>query len=276
MSQPDTYAVLWPRVRGWAMHTRASLVSPEREPSLVMVHGLGVSARYLLPTFDRLAPFYNVLAPELPGFGLSDRPPHALGVPELADVLAEWMDHMKLPRAALLGNSLGCQVIVDLAVRYPERVESLVLVAPTVDTRDHTMPRQLWRGFKDLLGEPWSLRAIIARDYLRTGTVRMYQTFRHALDDRIDEKISRVRARTLIVRGSRDPVAPRRWVEELAALAPHARVVEIEGGTHATNYTRPEALARVTARFLEGREVTDSPGAVRSGYQQKSSPRLMP
>lgn len=264
MREPTTYTILWPRVRGWAIHTRASLGSSERDPSLVMVHGLGVSARYLLPTFDHLAPFYNVLAPELPGFGRSDRPPRTLGVPELADVLVEWMDQMKLPRAALLGNSLGCQVIVDLAARYPERVESLVLVAPTVDTRDRTMPRQLWRGLKDLLGEPWSLWAIIARDYLRTGTVRMYQTFRHALDDRIDEKISRVRARTLIVRGSRDPVAPRRFVEELAARAPQARVVEIEDGTHATNYSRPAALARVTARFLEGRDLIERPAVVRS------------
>ncbi|HEY2895371.1 MAG TPA: alpha/beta hydrolase [Pirellulales bacterium] len=269
MSHPETYAVLWPRVRGWAMHTRVSLGSPARQPSIVMVHGLGVSARYLLPTFDRLAPFYHVLAPELPGFGLSDRPRHSLGVPELADVLAEWMDQMQLSRAALLGNSLGCQVIVDLAARFPERVESLVLVAPTVDTHDRTMPRQLWRGFKDLLREPWSLWAIIARDYLSTGTVRMYQTFRHALDDHIEQKIARVRAPTLIVRGSRDAVVPRRWVAELASLTPHARVVEIEGGTHATNYSRPEELARATARFVEGRDPTDSAAtAFRSAYQQ--------
>jgi 2-hydroxy-6-oxonona-2,4-dienedioate hydrolase len=269
MGEAGTYTILWPRVRGWAMHTRASVRSPVREPSIVMVHGLGVSARYLLPTFDLLAPLHRVLAPELPGFGRSDHPQHAVGVPELADVLAEWMDQVQLPRAALFGNSLGCQVIVDLAVRYPQRVECLVLVAPTVDTRDRTMPRQLWRGFKDLLGEPWSLWPILARDYLSTGTLRMYQTFRHALDDHIEQKISRVCAPTLIVRGSRDTVAPRRWVEELASLTPHARVVEIAGGTHATNFSRPEELARVTARFLERGDYSDAATApIRSGYQQ--------
>ena len=87
-----------------------------------------------------------------------------------------------------LGNSLGCQVIIDLAVRYPELVDAAVLVGPTVDTSGHTMIQQLWRGFRDLVHEPWSLWRILARDYLRTGTSRMYRTFRFALqDDRLEQ-----------------------------------------------------------------------------------------
>ena len=149
---------------------------------------MGVSADYMLPTLVRLAPDFNVWAPELPGFGKSDKPAHVLDIHELADILADWVRVIDIPSAVFLGNSLGCQVIVDLAVRYPQLVDAAVLVGPTVDTSGHTMIQQLWRGLRDLVHEPWSLWRILARDYLRTGTRRMYRTFRFALqDDRLEQ-----------------------------------------------------------------------------------------
>ena len=56
----------------------------------------------------------------------SDKPSHALDISELADVLAEWLGMIGLKRATFLGNSLGCQVIVDFAVRYPDLVDCIV------------------------------------------------------------------------------------------------------------------------------------------------------
>jgi 2-hydroxy-6-oxonona-2,4-dienedioate hydrolase len=223
---------------------------PASPRPIVFLHGLGVSARYMLPTFQLLASEYKVFAPEMPGFGRSDKPKHVCDVPELADVLAEWMMAVGLPSATFLGNSLGCQVIVDLAVRHPRRVDNAILVGPTVDTRDRTMPRQLWRGFCDLIHEPWSLWPILARDYLATGTRRMVRTFRCALEDPVEKKFPLIRCPTLIVRGSRDTVVPARWVDELAALLPESRVVTIAGATHATNYSAPGELVRAVNSFL--------------------------
>ena len=122
----------------------------------------------MLPTLIRLAPGFDVWAPELPGFGKSDKPAHVLDIHELADILAEWVRVIDIPSAVFLGNSLGCQVIVDLAVRYPLLVEAAVLVGPTVDTDGHTMIQQMWRGLRDLVHEPWTLWRILARDYLRS------------------------------------------------------------------------------------------------------------
>src|SRR4029079_1369298 len=92
---------------------------------------LGVSADYMLPTLVRLAPDYNVWAPELPGFGKSDKPAHVLDIHELADILADWVRAIDITSAVFVGNSLGCQVIVDLAVRYPTLIDAAVLVGPT-------------------------------------------------------------------------------------------------------------------------------------------------
>ena len=197
----EVYASIWPRVHGLRIHTRRSSELRRGTRSVVLVHGLGVSADYMLPTLVRLAPDFNVWAPELPGFGKSDKPAHVLDIHELADILADWVRVIDIPSAVFLGNSLGCQVIIDLAVRYPSLVDAAVLVGPTVDTGGHTMIQQLWRGLRDLVHEPWSLWRILARDYLRTGTTRMYRTFRFALQDDVLSKCPSVTVPTLIVRG---------------------------------------------------------------------------
>jgi 2-hydroxy-6-oxonona-2,4-dienedioate hydrolase len=246
----EDYSTIWPRVHGLRIHTRKSLAASRSPRPVVLVHGLGASTDYMLPTLARLAADFEVWAPELPGSGKSDKPRQVLNIQQLADTLAEWARVVGIPSAVFLGNSLGCQVIVDLAVRYPSLVDAAVLVGPTVDSRGHTMTRQMLRGLRDLIHEPWSLWRILARDYLRTGTRRMYRTFRFALADDILRKCPNIRAATLIVRGGYDPIAPARWIEELARLIPNAEVAEISHGTHASNYTVPDELARVAREFI--------------------------
>jgi pimeloyl-ACP methyl ester carboxylesterase len=68
------------------MHFRASPEElPERRPAVVLARGLGGSSRYMLPIAEHLALDLQVYAPDLPGFGLSDKPGHALTIRELAD-----------------------------------------------------------------------------------------------------------------------------------------------------------------------------------------------
>lgn len=240
----------WPQVHGLRIHTRRSSELRPGTRSVVLVHGLGVSADYMLPTLVELAPDFNVWAPELPGFGKSDKPAHVLDIHELTDILSDWVRVIDISSAVFVGNSLGCQVIVDLAVRYPELVDAAVLVGPTVDTSGHTMIQQLWRGLRNLVHEPWSLWRILARDYLSTGTIRMWQTFRFALQDDVLRKCRNVMVPTLIVRGGKDTISPARWVEHLASVIPNSCAVEIPEGTHATNYSTPDQLARLVRDFV--------------------------
>jgi len=109
----------------------------------------------------------------------------------------------------------------------------------------------LWRGLRDLVHEPWSLWPILAGDYLRTGTSRMYQTFRFALQDDVLNKCQSVKVPTLIVRGEHDAIAPACWVEQLATVIPNSSVAEIPDGTHASNYSTPDELARMVRNFVD-------------------------
>jgi pimeloyl-ACP methyl ester carboxylesterase len=145
---------------------------------------------------------------------------------------------------------LGCQVIVDPAVRYPRQVRAAILVGPTVDRVDHTFARQLWRAVRDLLREPWSLWPILVLDYWATGTKRLLDTCRLALSDPVQEKFRHMNVSTLIVRGGRDTIAPQRWVEEVVKLLPCGQLAVIPSGTHATNYSAPDELARIVSDFI--------------------------
>jgi pimeloyl-ACP methyl ester carboxylesterase len=233
------------------MHARVSVDAvPGGTPAVVLVHGLGVSSRYMVPTARLLAPEYHVYAPDLPGFGKSAKPAHVLNIAELTDALVAWMGTVGLDRAAMLGNSMGCQIIVDCAVRYPERVERAVLVGPTMDSRGRTSFRQAWRVLRDIPREVPSQPFVVAADYLQAGLLRTWRTLQYALADRIEEKLPHVRVPVLVVRGEHDPVVPQRWAAEVARLLPRSRLEVIPGGTHAVNYGSPRELVRVVQPFL--------------------------
>jgi 2-hydroxy-6-oxonona-2,4-dienedioate hydrolase len=87
----------------------------------------------MVPALKSLAAYHRVYAPDLPGFGESEKPRRVLNVTGLSDSLAAWMREIRLERAALIGNSFGYQIIADLAVRHPERVERTMLQGPIMD-----------------------------------------------------------------------------------------------------------------------------------------------
>jgi 2-hydroxy-6-oxonona-2,4-dienedioate hydrolase len=239
-------------VDGLQIHYRTSKQAvPQGRPPVVLVHGLIVSSRYMIPILKRLACHYQIYAPDLPGFGRSEKPSRILDVTGLSDALAAWMDAVGLEGAVLVGNSMGCQIIVDLAVHHPELVERAVLQGPTMDLHGRSISRQVVRFLLDVPREPPSLLGIELRDYLAARTRRGWCTLRYALEDRIEDNLPRVHAPALVVRGSRDPICSQRWAEEIIQILPEGRLVVLPGAAHAANFGAPAQLVGVIREFLE-------------------------
>jgi pimeloyl-ACP methyl ester carboxylesterase len=221
--------------------------------TIVCVHGIGVSSRYFVPLARELAHDHRVLVPDLPGYGRTPKPPRALGISELADALREFLDGEGLDRVPLVANSMGCQIVVDLTVRTPDRVASLVLVGPTVDPYWRSVRQQVPRFALDCIREPPSLLAIIALDYAIFGPRRFVATARSALRDRPEDKLPHVRAPTLVVRGERDGFVSQRWCDDAARLLPHGRLAVVPGVAHAAHYAAPGRVAALVREELEQR-----------------------
>jgi pimeloyl-ACP methyl ester carboxylesterase len=263
---------VWITAGGFTFHTRVPAHPvPTEEPVLVLVHGLVVSSRYMVPTARELLPYYRVYLPDLPGFGKSSKPRHVLTLPEQADALAMWMRTMKLKRAVLVGNSLGCQVIAHLAIRHPELVERAVLVGPTMDPQARTAHQKSIRWLLNIPHEPISLFLIVARDYLDAGFRRFIRTFSYGLQDRIEEHLPAVQVPTLVVRGSYDVLVPQRWAEEATRLLSQGRLVVIRGAGHDVNYNSPQELAEAIRTFLDETMAGTSPATT---SHQTTSPQV--
>ena len=238
-------------VNGLRMH---SLVSsdplPSNAPVVVLVHGSGLSGRYMIPTARQLTADCRVHVPDFPGFGDSDKPEKMPDVPSLADWLAAWIPAVGLTRPSLLGNSFGCQVIADLAARYPERIGRAILQGPTTPPDERSMFWQFIRWRQNQKYNPKSLDSVTDADYKKCGLRRMYSTFRSQLTDRIEDKAPHIQAPVLVVRGEHDPIAHQRWCEEIARLCPRGRLVVIPDVAHTLCYTAPVQLAALTRSFL--------------------------
>jgi pimeloyl-ACP methyl ester carboxylesterase len=218
---------------------------------IVLVHGLVISSRYMEPLAAILGRDFRVLAPDLPGFGESDKPRHVLDIDELADALALWLEAEGIARAAFIGNSFGCQVLAALALRHPAVVDRLVLQGPTVDPAARNLVVQFWRDIVNGRREPRPMGPLARIDYAKAGIRRALATARILIRDRIEERLPLIDAPTLVLHGSRDPVSPERWAEEAARLLPHGRLVVVQGATHTMNYTYPDEFAAAVRPFLE-------------------------
>jgi pimeloyl-ACP methyl ester carboxylesterase len=237
----------WVPVEGLRLHVRQR-TWPAAAPDCVLVHGLAVSHRYLTPTAAWLG--RPVAIPDLPGFGLSDKPARVFAVSDHARLLAAWLDARGRGPVCLLANSYGCQVAVDLAVRRPDLVAALVLVGPTVDPAAASIAGQVGRWARDLYREDPRQAVILARDIRDAGPRRIAGTLRDSVRDRIETKLPLVTAPTLLVRGARDAVAPARWLAAAARLMPDATTVQIPGAAHNAVTTAGAQVARASDRFL--------------------------
>jgi pimeloyl-ACP methyl ester carboxylesterase len=201
-----------------------------------------------------------VYAPDFPGFGKSEKPRHILEIPELADVLAAYMDAVGLERAVLVANSMGCQITADFALRYPDRLLRAVFIGPTMDRYARTRWRQFWRLMLDALREPISQPFVVFGDYLRTGARRTLRTAKLAIEDKIEQKLPHMRVPTLVVRGGRDPIVSQRWAEDVTNLLPNARLVVFPKDAHTVHYSAPAELVRLLRPFVDQARKASSPG----------------
>jgi 2-hydroxy-6-oxonona-2,4-dienedioate hydrolase len=242
----------WTDVEGRRVHARVPRGwQPSAWPPVVLVHGIGVSSRYMAPLAVRLARGFRVLAIDLPGFGLSEKPARPLDLDGLADALSGFLRAEGLDRAALVANSFGCQVLVRFALRHPDLVTRLVLQGPTGDPQ-LSVPRLVARWLYEGTREPFSLNAVIARDYFDCGLRRVLSAFHASVTDSMLAELPRVAVPTLVVRGERDAIATQRWCEEIVSRLPRGRLALVSGAAHAMNYGSPDAFAGAVAGFLRG------------------------
>lgn len=250
----------WTTVDGVDVFYRES-PSPPDAPAMMHVHGFGLSGRYLLPTAERLADEFHTLVPDLPGFGRSGKMPNGLDIPDLAHAAARFLDDRGIDKVTLVGNSMGCPVILEFAHHYPERLDRAILVSPAGGAYNSPLRRAVGQLTRDGGREPPRMMRVATPDYLRFGVPSTFKLFSAMTHYPSLQRLLELRLPTLVVIGDRDPLLPHpdRVQEVASATDNHVLVVRIEGAAHAINFSHPGELAHAIRLFMADKPIVDDP-----------------
>ncbi|MFD3444274.1 alpha/beta fold hydrolase [Microbacteriaceae bacterium 4G12] len=217
-------------------------VSPG-SPVFVLVHGIGVSFRYFEPLAEELAKRGVVHLLDMPGYGSSPRPRRNISIAEHGEVLATVLRTEGIENPVLIGHSMGSQMVSEAMVQNPDLTDSVVLMGPTMSPSERTFFSAVFRLTVDMTREPLRGNWTVLTDYLfRCGPIWYAMQVPHLLRDRIEERVPRISARVLVIRGDRDPVVSRPWATHLASLAQDGRFAEVPG-PHVVMFTAPEEIS---------------------------------
>jgi len=222
----------------------------EAAPAFVLVHGIGVSHRYLFRLHQFLAETTDTYSIDLPGFGATPKPGRQLSVGDYADFILAALDELGVTSCVLVGHSMGTQFAVEAATRQPDRITELVLMGPVVDPRRRTVMRQALDLATDCaLFESPSSNLVVLTDYVRCGPRWYLKELPVMMTYPLEERIRDVGVPVLVLRGAKDPVASRDWCQILAARAAAGEFREVPGCGHVVQHTGTAEVAGAILDF---------------------------
>ncbi len=239
-----------------------------RGEPVILLHGNGLSHGMWKYNIVPLSRRFRIIAPDLPGFGLSDKPDVPYGVEYYVAFLASFMDALKIEKATLVGHSFLGVVAATFAVRFPHRVTKLVLAdACSIVSMDSRYYRVV---FKASLWVMARSRRAFSRGmiYDRTAGSRLddvwllpdnrhsriafYRNCSEILDINLDYfwLLKQVEAPTLVLGGSFDRLVPSAGIRKYGELIRGSRTVLLEKCAHLPNVERPEEFNAEILKFL--------------------------
>lgn len=224
---------------------------PPESRTLIHIHGMGMSGTYMVPTADRLAGDYRSYVPDLPGFGRSAKSSASPTIEGMAQSTIDFMDVRGIKKATLIGNSMGCMTIMEVAHRFPERLEAAILCSPGHPVYE-PLARGVWQMLQLPVREPRGMIPIVIHDYARYGVRDGLRLYRSMVEYPTSARFRRLAVPTLIVQGEKDPLLLIKRVDEQKARPGRIQVVTIPGAAHTLNFSHPEETAAAIRRYLQG------------------------
>jgi pimeloyl-ACP methyl ester carboxylesterase len=265
---------------------RRAFVKLGSGPALLLLHGLGADHTTWLPVVDSLARRYTVIAPDLLGHGLSDKPRADYSVGGFANGMRDLLTVLEIDKVTVVGHSFGGGVAMQFAYQFPERTERLVLVGsgglgPEVSPAIRAITTPGFHQVMGLLTMPGvrqvggaGLRALSRtgikdfRDFDEVAAI--YESFRdpaaraairHVVRSVVDwqGQIVTMADRAYltdampmcVIWGDQDRVIPTSHAARAAELAPKARIEVMPNAGHFPHKDHPERFARLLHDFVK-------------------------
>ncbi len=224
-------------------------ISPELpERTFVFIHGFGGQAMQWQYQLHKFALKNRVIALDMRGHGLSDKPSTGYDMARIQLDLETALDLLKVSKPiVLVGHSFGGAIATDFTLNHPERVERLIMMATAGEFKLNPL-------FKLGLNLPvWTLRLIepLTRKWLSGPPHALKPFYLDNLNHWVGwEKFAGLKVPTLVIRGHRDAVFERPLFEKVAGSIPGAEEEDIGVSGHMVMLERREAVNRAITRFM--------------------------
>ena len=224
------------------MDIRHYFIEKGQGEPLILLHGNGESCEYFQGQMDAFARRYHVYAVDTRGHGKTPRGERPFTIRQFADDLRCFMDEHGIEKAHLLGFSDGGNIAMIFAMRYPERVDRLILNGANLDTRGVKRAVQIpveigYRMAKLFSGRSESARANAEMLGLMVNDPNVRP-----------EELEAIRAKTLVIAGTKDLIKPSQ-TRQIAEHIPDSRLVFVEGN-HFIAGKNPEEYNQAVLVFL--------------------------
>lgn len=210
--------------------------------ALVLLHGNGGDCHYFKGQLDAFSQRFRVYAPDTRGHGKTPRGEAPFTISQFADDLLFFMDEHEIEKAHLLGFSDGGNIALVFALRYPERVELLILNGANLDPSGVRRSVQLPIEIGYRFAERFAAKSASAKAHAEMlGLMVNEPNLR-------PEELAAIQAKTLVIAGARD-IIRRTHTALIAQSIPLSRLAFIEGG-HFIAAKNPAAFNKAVLDFL--------------------------
>jgi pimeloyl-ACP methyl ester carboxylesterase len=232
-------------------------------PPLLFLHGAGGAGGVWLPFMAALSEHYEVIAPDHPGFGRSERPEWLDQLSDLAYFYLDFLEALKLGDVHLVGNSLGGWLAAEIAIRNTSRLRTLTLIGaagihvkgvPKGDMFIWTPEERIRNLFVDQhvaeqrLAQPMTEEQsdIAIKNELATADLAWQPRFH---DPQLRKWLHRIDVPTLLVWGDSDKLFPREYGEDYQRLIKGSRLEIIPACGHLPHVEKVDRFVDLFKRF---------------------------
>jgi pimeloyl-ACP methyl ester carboxylesterase len=228
---------------------------------VILIHGAGGNHLYWPAEIRRLAG-YQVIALDLPGHGKSGGRGQQ-SIRAYAEQIMQWAQALHLPRAVVVGHSMGGAIALELALKYPEQVLGLCLVGTSARLRVSTQifeesahPTTYQRAIDTIIewsfspSSPQRLKELAAQRMVETRQTVLYGDFLACQGFDVSEQLAEIQLPALVICGEQDRMTPVRHVQFLADHLPQGRLEIVPDAGHMVMLEQPLLVAALLREFL--------------------------
>lgn len=245
---------------------------------LILIPGFATGLWIWYHQIPEFSKNYKTIVFDNRGVGRSKNPIYPFSIERMADDVADLMDFLRVRKAHILGASMGGFIAQELALKYPEKVSSLILCCTSFGGKNHVSPSaetlMAMSSFEDPNSEQRirkNLKFALAQDFqttkeeefekivgLRLANPILYQAYlsqlQAAMTFDVEAKLKDLTTPTLIVTGDKDPMVPVANSYNLAKRIKDSRLEVINDGGHSVFIEYPKVFNQLVIDFLNGQK----------------------